>query len=83
VNFEVVNLKPFARFAFPHIVTLKKHEIRGSFGDELVTSFLTTRVGRHGRTRNIDGKTLRSRKHKESSQTHPQIAAGRRFSCFW
>jgi hypothetical protein len=55
VNFEVVNLKPFARFAFPHIVTLKKHEIRGSFGDELVTSFLTTRVGRHGRTRNIDG----------------------------
>jgi len=39
VNFEVQKLKPFACLAFPSLDSLRKLPKRGSFGDELVTSF--------------------------------------------
>ena len=39
VNFEVNNLKPFARLAFPFLLLHKNALKRPSFGDELVTSF--------------------------------------------
>jgi len=39
VNFEVINLKPFACLAFPHTTYLKTPRKQPIFGDELVTSF--------------------------------------------
>lgn len=77
VKFEAVHLKPFARFAFPHIATLRKHEIWGGLGDELVTSLST--LGSELAESLI---SLAREVREESSQINPQIAAGRRFFLF-